>query len=160
MAQDVFIKIGSIAGESRDAKHKNEIDVLSWSWGMATHGSAHVGLGLGAGKVEVLDLTFVKYIDKATPDLMLYCCSGKHIPESKLTVRKAGGNPLDYMMITMQDVIVTSVSTGGSGGEDRLTECVMLNFARVLVNYREQTATGGVGSTPRMGWDIAANTKM
>jgi type VI secretion system secreted protein Hcp len=127
---------------------------------MSNSGSAHVGGGAGAGKVNVQDLSFTKYIDKSTPDLLLACCNGKHFDTATLTVRKAGEKPLEYLIITMEDLIVTSVSTGGSSGEDRLTENVTLNFARVKVNYKEQTATGGVGATPQMGWNIAENVKI
>lgn len=160
MAMDMFIKIGSLKGESRDKTHKEEIDVLAWSWGMSNSGSAHVGGGAGAGKVNVQDISFTKYIDKTTPDLMLAACNGKHFPEAKLVIRKAGEQPLEYLTITMTDVLITNVSTGGSGGEDRLTENVTLNFAKVNVDYKEQTATGGVGATPSMGWNIAENVKV
>jgi type VI secretion system secreted protein Hcp len=160
MAVDMFVKIGDIKGESRDDKHKGEIDVLAWSWGMNQTGSGHVGGGAGTGKVQVSDLSLTKYIDVATPDLMLACCNGKHYPEAKLTVRKAGENPLEYVVITMQDVIITGVQTGGSGGEDKLTENVTLNFAKVKVDYTEQTSTGSKGATPKMGWDIEANKKL
>ena len=160
MAMDMFIKIGSFKGESRDKTHGGEIDVLAWSWGMSNSGSAHFGGGGGAGKVNVQDLSFTKWIDKTTPDLMLATCNGKHIPEAVLTVRKAGETPLEYLIITMQDVLVSAVSTGGSGGEDRLTENVTLNFARVKVNYTEQTPTGGAGDKPQMGWDIEKNVKL
>jgi len=77
-----------------------------------------------------------------------------------LVVRKSGENPLEYMTITMQDLIITSVSTGGAGGEDRLTENVTLNFAKVQVQYKEQNAKGAVGDQPTMGWDVAQNTKI
>ena len=157
MAVDMFIKIKGIDGESRDKVHKNEIDVLAWSWGMSNSGSAHVGGGMGAGKVNVQDLSLTKYIDKSSPDLMKHTCNGKHIGDAVLVVRKAGGTPLEYIKITMTDVLVTSVSTGGSGGEDRLTENVTLNFAKVKVEYKEQTATGTVGATPSMEWHIAEN---
>jgi type VI secretion system secreted protein Hcp len=157
MAVDMFIKIGALKGESADKVHKGEIDVLAWSWGLSNSGSAHYGAGAGAGKVNVQDLSFTKWIDASSPELMLAGCNGKHFPEAKLTVRKAGESPLEYLIITMQDVMVTSVSTGGSGGEDRLTENVTLNFAKVKVEYTEQTATGAPGSKPKMGWDIAAN---
>jgi type VI secretion system secreted protein Hcp len=157
MAQDMFIKIGTLKGEAKDAKHKNEIDVLAWSWGMSNSGSAHVGGGAGAGKCNVQDLSFTKYVDKSSPNLQLAACNGKHHLEAKLTVRKAGEKPLEYLVITMEEVMITSVSDGGSGGEDRLTENVTLNFARVKVEYKEQTATGGVGAQPKMGWDIAKN---
>lgn len=157
MAVDMFIKIGDIKGESRDKTHKEEIDVLAWSWGMSNSGSAHTGGGIGAGKANVQDLSFTKYIDKSSCDLMLACCTGKHYPDATLVVRKAGTTPLEYLTITMTEVMVTAVSTGGSGGEDRLTENVTLNFAKVKVDYKEQTPTGSVGATPSMTYDIAQN---
>jgi type VI secretion system secreted protein Hcp len=160
MAVDMFMKIGDLKGESKGKDHVGEIDVLAWSWGASNSGNAHMGGGQGAGKVNVQDLSFTKYIDKSSPDLMLFTCNGKHIPEAKLTVRKAGETPLEYLTITMSDLIVTSVSTGGSGSEDRLTENVTLNFAKVKVNYVEQTEKGAAGAKPQMGWDIAANVKM
>lgn len=157
MAMDMFIKIGTLKGESRDKTHKEEIDVLAWSWGISNSGSAHTGGGAGAGKANVQDLSLTKYIDKSSPDLMLACCNGKHYDSATLVCRKAGEKPLEYILITMTEVMVTAVSTGGSGGEDRLTENVTLNFAKVKVDYKEQTATGTAGATPSMTWDIAQN---
>src|ERR1700739_2714290 len=122
MAVDMFVKIAGVDGDSKDKKKSKYIDVLAWSWGMSNSGSAHVGGGAGAGKVNVQDLSFTKYIDKCTPDLMLAACNGKHYDSALLTVRKAGEKPLEYLKITMTELMVTSVSTGGSGGEDRLTE--------------------------------------
>ena len=159
MAMDMFINLDGLKGESVDKTHAGEIDVLAWSWGMSNSGSAHVGGGAGAGKVNVQDLSFTKYIDKSSPDLMLNCCNGKHIKDGLLTVRKAGEKPLEYLKITLTEVLVTSVSTGGSGGEDRLTENVTLNFASVKVEYVEQTKGGGTGDKPSMNWNIAENSK-
>ena len=159
MAMDLFIKIGALKGESIDKTHAGEIDVLAWSWGMSNSGSAHVGGGAGAGKVNVQDLSLTKYIDKSTPDLMLAACNGKHFDSALLTVRKAGEKPLEYLKIPMTQVLITSVSTGGSGGEDRLTENVTLNFASVKVEYVEQTKGGGTGDKPSMNWNIAENSK-
>lgn len=159
MAVDMFIKIGDIKGESEDHKHAKEIDVLSWSWGMSNSGTSHMGGGAGAGKVSVQDLSFVKYIDSSSPPLMLASCNGKHYPEATLVVRKAGENPVEYLTIKMTNVLVSSVSTGGSGGEDRLTENVSLNFSKVNVDYVPQNEKGGKGTAIPMGWDIAKNVK-
>jgi len=159
MAMDMFIQIGALKGESVDKVHAGKTDVLAWSWGLSNSGSAHVGGGAGAGKVNVQDLSFTKYIDKSSPDLMLACCNGKHYDSALLTVRKAGEKPLEYLKITLNEVLITSVSTGGSGGEDRLTENVTLNFAEVKVEYVEQTATGGTGDKPSMTWNVATNSK-
>ena len=162
MAVDMFIKIDNVKGEAQDKSHKEEIDVLAWSWGLSQSGTMHAGGGGGGGKVAVQDMSLTKWIDKSSPILMEYCSNGKQYKEAKLTVRKAGGdNPLEYLIITMTDVIVTSVSTGGSGGEDRLTENVSLNFANVKVDYQAQKPDGSKDGGPvKYGWDIAANAKL
>jgi type VI secretion system secreted protein Hcp len=157
MAVDMYIKIKGIDGESKDDKHKNEIDVLAWSWGMSQSGSFHVGGGGGSGKVHVNDLSFTKYIDISSPVLMLTCSNGDHIPEATLTVRKAGKSPLEYITIKMEKIIVANVSTGGSGGEDRLTENVTLNFAKVSFKYVQQGDKGAEDKKKQYKWDIEAN---
>ena len=157
MAVDMFIKIDKIKGESKDKSHKGETDVLAWSWGMSQSGSFHTGGGGGAGKVNVNDISFTKWIDMGSTDLMLACCKGTHIPKAVLVVRKAGDTPLEYLTITMEKVMVTSVSTGGSGGEDKLTENITLNFEKVAVKYIEQTEKGGEGAKPEIKWNIAEN---
>jgi type VI secretion system secreted protein Hcp len=161
MAVDQFLKIeGEIEGESQDKKHKGDIDVLAWSWGMSQSGSFHVGGGGGAGKANFQDISITKWIDKASPVLALYCANGDHFSGAKLVVRKAGKTPLEYLIIDMKKVMITSVSTGGSGGEDKLTENITLNFAQVKVKYVEQTPEGGAGAQPEFGWDIAANVSL
>ena len=157
MAVDMFIKIGDIQGESKDKKHSKEIDVLAWSWGMSNSGSAHTGGGAGAGKVNVQDISFTKYVDSSTPKLMLACCNGKHYDDALLTVRKAGEKPVEYIKIKLTEVLITSVSSGGSGGEDKLTENVTLNFSKVHYDYTPQDDKGAAGTAIPMSWDIAAN---
>lgn len=159
MAVDMFLKITDVDGESidGDAELTGSIDILAWSWGMSQSGTTHAGPGAGAGKVNVQDLSCTKYVDKASPKLQLFCCNGKHLTEAVLTVRKAGENPVKYIKITMSDLIITSVSTGGSGGEDRLTENVTLNFATVKFEYTPQEATGAGGTAIPYTWKIAEN---
>lgn len=159
MAVDMFIKIDDIKGESQDKAHKESIDVLAWSWGMSQSGSFHTGSGGGSGKVSIQDLSLTKYIDKSSSNLMKYCSSGNQYKEAKLTIRKAGGKePPEYLIITMKDVIVTSLSTGGSGGEDKLTENVSLNFREVHVDYQAQKPDGSKDGGPiKYGWNIAEN---
>ncbi|WP_285423639.1 MULTISPECIES: type VI secretion system tube protein Hcp [unclassified Pseudomonas] len=161
MAVDIFIKIGDIKGESMDETHKDEIDVLNWSWGMTQSGNMHTGGGGGAGKVNIRDLSFTKHVDKSTPNLMMLCSSGKHIDKVTLTVRKAGGeSQVEYLVINLEEVIVTSLETGGSGSADRMTENVCLNFAQVLVDYQPQKADGTKDGGPvKYGWNIRTNTK-
>lgn len=158
MAVDMFLKIeGEIQGESQDKSHKGDIDVLAWSWGMSNSGTFHTGGGGGAGKANFQDISVTKYVDAASPVLMLYCANGDHFDKARLVVRKAGKSPLEYIVIDMQQVLITSVSTGGSGGEDRLTENVSLNFAKVKVAYSEQNPDGSGKPAKEFVWDIAGN---
>jgi type VI secretion system secreted protein Hcp len=160
MAVDMFINMGDkIKGETQDSKQKakNDIDVLAWSWGMSQSGTTHTGGGGGAGKANFQDLSFTKYVDSASQALMNALAKGTHIPKCTLLVRKAGEGQQTYITIDMEEVIVTSISTGGSGGEDRLTENVTLNFAIVKFDYYKQDAKGATASAGTFGWDIAEN---
>lgn len=160
MAVDMFLKLDGIDGESQDATHAKEIDVLAWSWGASQSGTTHMGQGGGGGKVNVQDLSITKYVDSATNNLLQRTFDGKHIKEATLVVRKAGGTPLEYLTIKMTDVMVSSVSTGGSGGEDRLTENVVLNFSKVEIIYKPQKEDGSADADKLAGWDIAENKTM
>jgi len=157
----MFLDIeGEIEGESKDDTHGRTIDVLSWSWGLSQTGSFHSGGGGGTGKANFQDINVTKYIDCSTPVLMLYAANGDHFESAKLYVRKAGATPLEYLMIEMTKVLVTAVSTGGSGGEDRLTENVTLNFEKVKVAYKEQLDDGTGDAAKEFPWDIGANVQM
>lgn len=158
MAVDMFFKIGDIKGESGDAKHKGEIDVISWSWGASNSGTTHTGSGGGAGKVNVHDISFTKYVDSSSNALLQAVCIGKHYGDAYLTVRKAGGTAVEYVTIKLEEVLVTSVSTGGSGHDERLTENVTLNFAKFMYKYQPQDTKGAkLGGTKDFGYDIKAN---
>ena len=159
MAVDMFLKLGDVKGEAQDAKHKDEIDVLAWSWGLSQSGSTHLGPGGGAGKVSVQDISVTKYVDAASPNLVKFCCTGKHFDNAVLTVRKAGDKPLEYIKLTMKEVLISSISTGGSGGEDRLTENLTLNFASFKLEYTPQKADGSPGSAIEALWDIPKNAE-
>jgi type VI secretion system secreted protein Hcp len=159
MAVDMFMKIDDIKGESTDSKHAGEIQVLSWSWGLTQSGTTHTGPGGGSGKVNVNDLTFTKYLDTSTPNLIKFCCSGKHFGQALLTVRKAGNTPLEYIKIKLTDLIISSMSTGGTGSEDRVTETVGLNFAKFEVDYTPQKADGSGGAAIPVTWNIPGNAE-
>lgn len=159
MAVDMFLDIeGEIEGESKDDAHPNTIDVLAWSWGMSQSGTFHVGGGGGAGKVNIQDISCTKWVDNSSAELMKYCANGDHFDSAKLIVRKAGKTPLEYIVIEMKKVMIVAVSTGGSGGEDQLTENVTLNFAEVKFSYKKQKDDGSGEAAKEFPWNIEKNT--
>jgi type VI secretion system secreted protein Hcp len=115
--QDFFLKIEGIDGEAQDKSHKNEIEIDSWSWGATNAGTAVKGGGMGAGKVAVHDIDFVKGTDKASAKLMLACAQGQHIKSAVLTCRKAGKEQQEYLKLTFSDVMISGFQTGGSSGD-------------------------------------------
>ena len=158
MAVDMFLNIeGEIEGESKDKEHANEIDVVDWSFGLSNSGSFHMGGGGGAGKANFQDISISKYVDSASTKLMLYCANGDHFKNATLTVRKAGKTALEYIIIKMGKVMITSVSTGGSGGDDRLVEHITLNFEDFEVKYTPQKDDGSAGKPTEIKWDIGKN---
>ncbi|WP_321783732.1 type VI secretion system tube protein Hcp [Paraburkholderia sp. J94] len=151
MSNDVFLKIDGIAGESQDAAHPGEIQVTNWIWRMSQPSAMMSGSGGGAAKATVEDLVFFHEVDRASPNLMSFCLTGKHVPTAVLTMRKAGGLPLDFLRITMTDVIVTGVEMSAS------YEQVRLSFARVKQEYMVQNAVGGSRGVVTGTFDIKAN---
>jgi len=154
MASDIFAKLGDIKGESGDSKHKDEIEVLSYSWGVTNSGSMAHGSGGGEGKATFHDLSFVHKIDKASPVLMQTCATGAHIKEAMITHRKAGKGQQEYLVVKMNDVIVTGVTHGGSGDGD--SENVSLSFAKVALEYKPQKPDGSLDAGVIFKYDLKA----
>ena len=157
MAVSIFARIGTIKGESQDAKHKDEIEVLSWSWGVSNPGTMSHGGGGGEGKASFHDFTFIHHIDKASPVLMKSCATGEHIKDATITVRKAGKGQQEYLVITMTDVLVTSVSESVSAEENATTEGVSLVFAKVDLEYKPQKPDGSLDAGIHFKFDLKTN---
>ena len=155
MASDIFAKLGDIKGESLDDKHKDQIEVMSWSWGVTNPGQHAMGSGGAAGKPSFQDLSFIHRIDKASPLLLRECATGQHLQEATIACRKAAGRQ-DFLVIKMNDVIITSVMESDSGGGGQ-TESVTLAFAKVDVEYRPQKPDGSLGAGIHFKYDIKAN---
>ena len=136
MAGDCFLKIDGIPGESTDAKHKDWIEVMSYSHGVSqmAGGDRSTGGGGTEGRCSHQDFSIVKVLDKASPTLDLFCCQGKHIPKVVVELCRAAGNKEKYMEYKMEDVIISSVSIGGGGG-GLPTESVTFNYGKLTWNY-------------------------
>ena len=153
MASDIFAKLGDIKGESLDSKHKDEIEVLSYSWGVNNSGSMAHGSGGGEGKASFHDISFVHHVDKSSPVLFQACATGLHIKEATITHRKAGKEQYEYMIVKMNDVIVTGVTHGGSG-DGHATENVSLSFAKVALEYKPQKPDGSLDAGIFFKYDL------
>jgi type VI secretion system secreted protein Hcp len=155
VASDIFAKLGDIKGESLDDKHKDEIEVLSWSWGV-TNAFTHAGAGAGQARASFRDLSFTHKIDKASPILMQACATGVHLKEATITHRKAGKGQQEFLVIKMNDVVVTALMDADSSDAEA-AETVSLAFAKIDVEYRPQKADGSLDAGIHFKYDLKAN---
>jgi len=156
MAIDSFLKVGTLKGESVVKGFEDQMQILSWGWGMTQTGTTHSAQGGGAGKVDVQDLQVTKYIDAASPNIMLFCANGKHFTKGKVIVRKAGEKPLEYLTIEIEKVLVSSYMTGGGTGEERLIETVTAGNIAVVAGYQGVDAKGDITTLGRGASDLTA----
>jgi len=159
MAVDYFLKLDGVPGESADAKHKGELDVLAFSWGVSRAGSSSPGGGGGAGKAVFEDLLVVARTSKASPKLWLACASGQHVKTAVLTCRRAGKAPVEFLKITLKDVTITSYEIDGSDEELPLDQ-IALAFAKVETEFVSVDATGKAQPPVKSGWDLKKNAKV
>jgi type VI secretion system secreted protein Hcp len=160
-SRDYFLEIDGIKGESTDAKHKEQLDIESFSWGATNAGSFSqaTGVGGGTGKVNFQDLHCTKQVDKSSPLLAKACATGQHIKQALLTVRKAGGQQQEYYTVKMTDVLISSFQSGGSAHAENIIplEQFSLNFAKIEFNYAPQDAKGNLGSKVVFLYDLKQN---
>ena len=148
---DYFLKIDGIHGESRDERHKDEIEIESFSWGETQSGTFGAGGGGGTGKVSAQDFHFTMLVNKASPALFLACAQGDHIKKAILTCRKAARE--EFLKVTMNDLLVSSFQIGGAGGVVPADQ-ISLNFAKIEVEYKEQDATGKLVGSIKKWFDF------
>lgn len=156
MASDIFLKLDGIKGESKDDKHKGEIDLMSFSWGLQNGGDWASGGGGGAGKVSFNDLSCVKRCDLSTPMLMQACANGTHIKDGLLTVRKAGGKQEEFYKISLKNILVSNI-TNTDASDGNPIENLSLNFEEIKFDYKEQTEKGTLGGVAKFGWNLKGN---
>ncbi|RYF74178.1 MAG: type VI secretion system tube protein Hcp [Comamonadaceae bacterium] len=156
MSSDFYLKMTDIKGEAKDADHKEEIEVMSWRWNVTQGSSSTMGSGSGAGKANPGEFVFTHAFDKASTVLARKCADGKPITEVVLSARKAGGGPKTYLVITLKNVLITSVAPGGSAGGD-VVENVSATYKEIEIKYKPQKDDGELDSEVKFGWTPTEN---
>ena len=161
MASDYFLKLDpKIDGESTDSKHKGEIELESFSYGVSNQSSSLQGGGGGAGKSEPGALMVTKRNDKSTPRLMQAVAMGDHFKSAILTIRKAGGGQQEYLSVTLNDVYISSYQISGANGGGLPMESISFNYSKMVQEYKEQKADGSLGGAVKLGYDWAKQVKV
>ncbi len=159
MASQCFLKLEGVKGESHDHAHQDAIEVISWRWGATNTGTMHIARRGGAGTSEFEDLTVTKRTDKATPALWEHLATGRTISSGELIMRKGDGDPVEFLRISIEQVLVTGIGATGAEGGPHASEEVRLNFARWTLVYTPQEPDGTPGPEEEFGFDIARNER-
>jgi type VI secretion system secreted protein Hcp len=159
---DIFIKLDGIEGEAMDDKHKNEIEVQSFSWGVSNGGTFAVASGGGSKHANFQDVHFTKLIDKSSPKLFLASATGQHIATGTLTFRKAGTKEgqVEYLKIKLSDLLVSSYQMSDHAGAELPNEQVSINFSKIEFDYKEQKQDGSLGGSVTAGYDLKLAKKV
>ena len=155
LAVDYFIKFDGIKGESADDKHKDEIDIQSWSWGESNVGGAAHGGGAAAGKVSMQDFHFAMHLNTASVSVMKACATGQHIKDATFTGRKAGKGQQEFLTFKFRDVLISSYQIGGA--DELPFDQVSFNFAKIEVEYKPQKPDGSLGPGIQFKYDLKAH---
>lgn len=154
MASDYLLEIDGIKGESADDKHKETIEISSFSWGVSNAGSFASGGGGGTGKASFQDLHFSTGVGKASPLLAKACATGQHIKKAQLYVRKSGGKAEDFYKVILEDCLVSSYQSGAGG--DLPSDQFAINYAKIEFDYHPQDAKGGLAAPVVFKYDLKA----
>lgn len=154
-AEDIYLKIDGITGESQAKGFEKQMQLKSWSFGASNAGSSALGGGAGTGKVSMQDFHFVIQNGSASPQLFLATCKGNHIPQAVLSCRKSGGggNPYTYLKVTFKDVFISSFQSGASENGGLPMEQCSFNFTKITWEYFVQKSDGSVSLTNTTSYD-------
>jgi type VI secretion system secreted protein Hcp len=154
MASDYFMKIDGIPGDTTDKSHPNEIQVASWSWGETNSTTVVPAF---TGRPDIQNFHFTTGMSKASPLLFISCATGTHAATAVLTGRKVGtSTPIEYLKITLTDVLISAYQTGASASDDVPLDQVSLNFGKIQISYTPVNPDGTTGTAITRGWDLAA----
>lgn len=158
-AVDLYLKLEGVTGESKDKDHTGELELQSWSWGVANQGYFGQGTGGARGKGTVQEITVIKHVDKSSVELFKRSLTGEHIPTGKLTAYKAAGDGkrVAYLKIELKKIYITGLNASGSGGEIVPTESMSMNFEEFKYIYTPQKDDGSPDAEVTFAYNLAAH---
>jgi type VI secretion system secreted protein Hcp len=155
MAVDYFLKLEGVEGESSDANFKNQIQLMSWSWGASQISSVAGTGGSGAGKADLSDFSLMTYFDKSTPKFFKSIGLGTHIASGTLSAVKSGAQGKPYLKVDFAEIFVTSLQMSGSS--EIPTVSVSFTYNEIKIDYSVQDEKGNLKSIGPVTYNTKEN---
>jgi len=163
MASDSHLKLDGIEGESQDANHKGEIDIVKIKSlaKVEQKGTSALGGGAGGGKAQCGDIELVAKHGKHSPKLFVAAATGKHIASGTLTLSKPGGSQEDYSTYSFPDgCYISKFETKDSDDTESdpiPNDIFAINYAKIEHKYKEQGADGSLQGVVQGSYDTKQN---
>ncbi|MBV8209318.1 MAG: type VI secretion system tube protein Hcp [Burkholderiaceae bacterium] len=160
-ATNIFLQLDGIPGESTDAKHKEQIDILSYSLGLTNlaNTSSSSGAGASSGKLACGALVLTKFVDKSSPPLIAAIAGGKHIKSGKLSFTATGPKGgADYYVVSLTDLAVTAIQQSQASGSPKVTDQISFSVAKYAFEYQQVQPNGTLGQPQTAAVDCQAGS--
>ncbi len=150
-----FLKFSpEIKGESSAKGYEGQIEVLNYAYGVTQPGGYSFAKGGTKVQANMEDLSITFRMNSASPQLMQYSASGKHLDNATLTSLKAAGDkPAKYLEIKLTDVVVSSYRSGASSSDDVPYDTITLNYAKIDKEYFATDNKGVSTSAGKGSWN-------
>jgi type VI secretion system secreted protein Hcp len=155
MAVDYFLEVDGIKGESSDDKFKDQIQILSWSWGASNTSSVAGTGGSGAGKVDLSDFSCMTNFDKATPNFFKAITKGTHVTKATLSAIKSGAEGKPYLKVAFEEMFVTGLQMSAAG--EIPTVSLSFTYNQIGVDYSMQDEKGSLKSIGEIKYNVKQN---
>jgi type VI secretion system secreted protein Hcp len=156
MSAEVYLTVDGVEGEAKAEGFEGQIVLDSFQLGANNPTSIGAGGGAGAGKVTLSNFTVSKKTDKSSVPLFLACCKGQHFADAEVTIRKAGGEQIEFLKYKFDTLFVEDISWSGGTGDDLPTELLSLAYGSVEMTYTPQKKDGSADSPIVAKWDQIA----
>jgi len=162
MAQEIYLYLDGIPGESNKSGVEGWIEITSFSNGSTNHSTVAHGTGSASGKVEFSSISVTKILDIASPKLAANNWAGTHIAKGNIVVRESTGDSTTktYFQYDLKEVFVDSISWGAAGGGGKPSESVSFSFNQIQIGYSQQNPDGSLQGPVIVGWNTQTNQKV
>lgn len=154
----IYMKFGDIQGSVTEDKHSKWIEVMSFQWGVGRGITSPTGStdDREASSPSVSEIVVTKQNDVASIGLLQATLGGQDPLDVQIDFTQtsgSGGAQRVFLMYKLKNTLVSGYSTS-SGGSDRPSESITLNFTEIHVESTPAGADNKQGTAPKMDYHI------
>ncbi|MBS0182957.1 MAG: type VI secretion system tube protein Hcp [Nitrospira sp.] len=144
----IFLKLEGVKGKATSDGFKDQLVLLNLTYDINQAGKWEEGDNLSGRLTTFSKLSCVKFIDASSTALATACALKTQYKEAVISV--TSGTKEAYYKLTLEKVIINSISITISAGEAEPQESITLSFRKATWEY----------GTAKGGYDLDKNVKV